>query len=109
MIGHVTHAVADSDQIRDKRGEEAVIHTYIHTYIYRDRIWSSRSWDGRGGGGEVSKKKIFRPFGPQCGLKIGEGGGVGPPGPFPKSSTDMECLLCGWNFTCTVNGLLTSA
>ena len=46
---------------------------------------------GRVGGGhldpEISgapglKKNFSRPFGPQFGLKIGEGGG-GPPGPLP--------------------------
>ena len=32
--------------------------------------------------GAVSKI-FFRPFGPQFGLKIREGGGAGPPGPLP--------------------------
>ena len=36
------------------------------------------------------KKKIFRPFGPQFGLKISGGGGPGPPGPFPRSATDKR-------------------
>ena len=44
---------------------------------------SSRPWDKRGEGGVVSKKFVsclFRPFGPQFGLKIR---GAGPTGPLP--------------------------
>ena len=33
-------------------------------------------------------KKIFRPFGPQFGLKIRGEGGPGSPSPFPISATD---------------------
>ena len=33
-------------------------------------------------------KKMFRPFGPQFGLKIRGGGGPGSPSPFPISATD---------------------
>ena len=35
----------------------------------------------------VSKKNIFRPFGPQFDLKIREGGRLYPPGPSPVSAT----------------------
>ena len=34
-------------------------------------------------GGPGLKKNFSRPFGPQFGLKIGEGGGSGPPAPLP--------------------------
>ena len=40
----------------------------------------------RRGGGGVSKKKCFQPYGSQFGLKI-RGGGTGPPGPSPGSAT----------------------
>ena len=49
----------------------------------------------KGGGGPGLEKKIFRPFGPQFGLKIGGGGGGWgggrgghpDPGPSPGSAT----------------------
>ena len=57
-----------------------------------------RWWGGEG----AQKKKVFlRPFGPQFGLKIKGGGGVGHQGPSPGSATEMQlhgtvflCLVC---------------
>ena len=45
----------------------------------------------RKGGGPVSKKRFFGPFGPQLGLKLG--GGPGPPGPSPRSATDGISMI----------------
>ena len=51
-----------------------------------------RGGGGVGGGGEKrraqSQKKLFRPFGPQFGLKI-RGWGAGPLGPSPGSATGI--------------------
>ena len=43
-----------------------------------------------GGGGGRCPKKIFRPFGPQYGIKIR---GAGPPGPSPGSATGLFVSL----------------
>ena len=51
-----------------------------------DKKWgrSSKPWD-KGGGGR-SQKNLFRPFGPQFGLKISGGGS---PGPSPRSVSEQ--------------------
>ena len=49
-----------------------------------------------GGGGLLVTKKIFRPFGPQFGLKIKGGGAGGPPGLSPGSAT---ATLLFWQAT----------
>ena len=71
---------------------------------------------GKGGGGErrkgraQSQKKLFRPFGPQFGLKI-RGGGGRPPGPLPwighwnmQSFELISSETVDWQLSCLVMG-----
>ena len=48
----------------------SLVNMYEHTYIHH----LDPAIKAGGGGGAVSKNNFFRPFGPQCGLKIRGGG-----------------------------------
>ena len=48
----------------------------------------SRPWDKGAGGEDSLQQKLFRPYGPQFGIKIREG--PSPPGPSPRSATASD-------------------